>query len=102
MLQSVSRRCDSYAPPLSPCDVRHQALASPHFKGGIKFSLAKKPPSMFDVPKHRVCPGPGAYDQGLDNKMLGVAAYRSAHTCRAAASSTHTPQTHAVTFSLPL
>lgn len=48
--------------------------ASP-LKDGIKFSLAKKPPGLFDVPASRVGPGPGQYDAG--RKPLGVAEYRS-------------------------
>jgi hypothetical protein len=45
-------------------------------RGGIKFALAKKPPSLFDIPADRVCPGPGAYDTH-SAKKLGVAEYRS-------------------------
>jgi hypothetical protein len=48
--------------------------ASP-LKKGIKFSLAKKPPGLFDVPESRVGPGPGQYEAG--RMPVGVAEYRS-------------------------
>jgi len=53
---------------------RELTKASP-LKSGIKFSLSKKPPGLFDVPDSRVCPGPGQYDAG--HKPLGVAEFRS-------------------------
>ena len=44
-------------------------------RGGIKFSLAKKPPGLFDIPASQICPGPGAYNQST--KALGLAEFRS-------------------------
>mmetsp|Transcript_2694 Transcript_2694/g.5644 ORF Transcript_2694/g.5644 Transcript_2694/m.5644 type:complete len:556 (+) Transcript_2694:89-1756(+) len=72
------------------------AFQSPAMKSGIKFSLAKKPAGLFDVPASRVCPGPGAYNQS-SSRTLGVAEFKHLRTPGAIVSPSGkvaTPRTH--------
>lgn len=67
--------CSTYSPgPAAYYD--KQAVKQSPMRSGIKFSLAKKPPGLFDIPDIQICPGPGAYDC-VGDKKLGVAEFRS-------------------------